>query len=211
MRQSPTIVLNGGGLRSLVATAVALADTAARDVVLLHLRDGLPNAAVRADHVRRQGRHFDIGRLIELDLPHVESAMYVPVNQDGGASPLSHPQMLLAALGQAVRLRALRLIWPIQTDADFATVTRLTEQVVLIEHLAQLEQQQVPSIEMPLLELSDQQLIELGAQLEVPWPLAWTCMLSQDKPCAACPPCRHRHFAFEAAGIVDPIEQLVGR
>ena len=211
MPEAPTVVVNSSGLRSLVATAVALSDTEARDVVLLHIRDGRPTAAIRAEHCRRQAEHFQIKRTVEIELPHIESDLYVPVDQDGGASPLALPQTLLVALGRAIRLKACRLIWPGQFNADFATIGRATEQVVLIEHLGQLEQQQTPAIEIPLLELKDQQLIELGTQLGVPWELAWACMLAQDRPCMTCQPCRYRHAAFEAAGIADPIEQPVKR
>jgi 7-cyano-7-deazaguanine synthase in queuosine biosynthesis len=207
MVDGPTVVLNGGGLRSIVATAVAITDTEAREIVVVHLRDGRPNAAVRADHVRRQARHFDISRVIELDLPHLQTTLRPAANEDKSISPLTRPQMVLAALGQAIRLRACHLIWPIQINADFDAASRLTEQVVLIEHLAQLEQEQSTSIRMPLLELTDQQLIELGTQLEVPWSLAWTCAFGRNEPCATCPPCRQRHAAFEAAGIVDPSAQ----
>jgi len=211
MPEAPTVVVNSSGLRSLVATAVALSDTSARDVVLLHVRDGRQTSAIRAEHCMRQAEHFQITRTVEIELPHIESDLYVPADQDGGASPLALPQTMLVALGRAIRLKARRLIWPAQFNGDFATIGRATEQVVLIEHLAQLEQQQTPAIEMPLLELTDQQLIELGTQLGVPWELAWTCMLAQDRPCMTCQPCRHRHAAFESAGIADPIEQPVKR
>lgn len=207
MADGPTVVLNGGGLRSIVATAVAITDAQPGEIVLVHLRDGRPNAAVRADHVRRQARHFDISRVIELDLPHLQTTLRPAADEDQSISPLTRPQMVLAALGQAIRLRACRLVWPMQLDADFDAASRLTEQVVLIEHLAQLEQEHSTSIRMPLLELTDQELIELGSQLEVPWSLAWTCAYGRNEPCATCPPCLQRHAAFKAAGIVDPSAQ----
>ena len=211
MREAPTVVMNTGGMRSLVATGVALSDTSARDVVLLHVRDGRPSADSCAEHFRRQAAHYQIVRTVEVNLSHLESELYVPANQDGSASPLARPQALLAAFGQAVRLKARRLIWPGQFNGDFTTIGRVTEEVVLVEHLAQLEQQQRPAIEMPLLELTDQQLVELGSQLGAPWELAWTCSLGQERPCMVCQPCRRRHTAFEAAGVVDPIERPAGR
>lgn len=201
------MVVNGGGLRSLVATAVVLSGAEPHQVILLHLRDGRPNAAARADFLRRQAKHFQIARMVQIDVPHMQSEPYVQVHQDVGSSMLVRPQSLLIGIAQAIRYKAQRLLWPVQFNADHATVGRVTEQVVLLEHVAQLEQSQLPAVEMPLLELTDQQLIELGAQLDVPWDLAWTCMLGQPRPCFACAACNHRHAAFESAGITDPIER----
>ncbi len=60
-------------------------------------------------------------------------------------------------------------------------------------------------IETPLLELTDQQVVELGGQLDVPWKLAWSCQFHGDKPCRVCDPCRRRQRAFDAAGVIDPV------
>ncbi len=199
------MIVNGGGLRSLTATAAALTETDAGDLVLLHMRDGRANAAVRADHVHRQARHYQIARIVEIDLPHLQTEPYVAVNQDGGSSPLTRPQTLIIAVAQAIRVKATRLIWPVQINGDHPTIARAAEEVVLIEQLTRLEQQQAPAIDMPLVDLTDQQLIELGAQLDVPWDLAWTCMQAGHQPCGACAACQHRRAAFEAAGIIDAI------
>jgi len=131
----------------------------------------------------------------------------VLVHQDGGSSPLIRPQTLLVAIGQALRLKASRLVWPVQVNGDYATIARATEEVVLCEHMVRLELQQSPMIDLPLVELTDQQLVELGCQLEVPWEMAWTCMMGGQKHCRNCAACQHRYAAFEAAGVVDPIEQ----
>jgi 7-cyano-7-deazaguanine synthase in queuosine biosynthesis len=202
-----TVIVSGGGLRSLTATAVALSETSAANIVLLHLRDGRVNTAQRSEHLRQQANHFSINRVVEIELPHVQSAAFVPVNQDGGTTALIRPQTLLVALSQAIRLKAHRLVSPVQINGDFTTITRATEEVVLIEQLIKLEQQQTPVIDMPLLDLTDQQMIELGCQLGVPWDCAWTCMMTQEHPCGVCAACQHRHAAFESAGVVDPMSK----
>ena len=35
-------------------------------------------------------------------------------------------------------------------------------------------------------------LVELGSQMEVPWELAWTCLLPGSQACRLCPACRRR-------------------
>ena len=207
MAYDPTVIINSGGLRSLTATGVVLAETDAENVVLLQMRDGRANAAQRVEHVRRQAKHYGITRVVELQLPYLHSEPFIPINQDGGKSPLLRSQTLLAALGQAIRLKAQRLVWPIQVNGDFATIARATEEVVIVEQLVHLEQQHAPAVDTPLIDFTDQQLIELGCQLEVPWDMAWTCMMSDERPCGTCAACRNRHNAFESAGVVDPIER----
>jgi 7-cyano-7-deazaguanine synthase in queuosine biosynthesis len=207
MERHPTMIVNGGGLRSLTATAAALTEVVCDELVLLHLRDGRANAAMRADTMHRQARHYQITRVIEVGLPHLQTEPYIAVNQDGGSSPLTRSQTLIVAVAQAIRVKAGRLIWPVQINGDHPTIARAAEEVVLIEQLTRLEQQQAPAIDMPLVDLTDQQLIELGAQLDVPWELAWTCMQAGDRPCGVCAACQHRRAAFESAGILDPIEK----
>ena len=127
MAQPPTVIVSGGGLRSLTATALTLSEADPQDIVLVHLHDGRANAGQRAEHMRLQAAHYRINRLVDIDLPYLQSTPFVPVNQDGGASPLIRPQTLLVALGQAIRLKAQRLIWPVQINADYPTVARATE------------------------------------------------------------------------------------
>ncbi len=207
MAQPPTVIVSGGGLRSLTATALTLSEADPQDIVLVHLHDGRANAGQRAEHMRLQAARYRINRLVDIDLPYLQSTPFVPVNQDGGASPLIRPQTLLVALGQAIRLKAQRLIWPVQINADYPTVARATEEVVLVEQLVKLEQQQTPAIDMPLLDLTDQQMLELAGQLDAPFELAWSCMMAQERPCGVCAACQHRHAAFESAGMIDPAEK----
>jgi len=111
---------------------------------------------------------------------------------------------LLIAMSHAISLKAKRIIWPMQVNADHARVAKTLEQAMLVEHLAQLDYEKPPVIKTPLVELTDKQLIELGGQLDVPWQLAWSCQLFGEKPCGMCNSCTKRHNAFEAAGMIDP-------
>jgi 7-cyano-7-deazaguanine synthase in queuosine biosynthesis len=112
-------------------------------------------------------------------------------------------------LGQARFQQAERVVWPAAYNGVVKAMARGTEQVVLCEHLADLEGGPMPRIETPLLELADQQLIELGGQLGVPWDLAWSCLGDGDRMCRVCPACRRRKAAFDAAGVVDAAEKVV--
>jgi 7-cyano-7-deazaguanine synthase in queuosine biosynthesis len=209
MAQRPAVILASGGIRSLVTTAVVLSVAEKTKLILLHIKDARPNAPVRLDYVHRQAEHFGVHELIELELPHLKPEEFTIDTGGTPPPPLVRPQILLVALAQAMEIGAGRLIWPVQVNGDYDTIARVTEQMVLLQHLAQLEHPTLPTVETPLLELSDAQMIQLGGQLDVPWPMAWTCTMRGDQPCRICEACRRRRMAFEAAGMIDPIEKPV--
>lgn len=206
MATRPLVILVNGGIRSLVATAVVLSASEKSRRILLHFKDGRSDAAVRLDHVRKQADHFQIKDLLELELP--QQKLEAPAGEPAASGPvLKRPQLLLAALAKAIELGAGRLIWPAQVMGDYDTIARIAEQMVLLQHLVQTELAVQPAVEAPLLELTDAQMIQLGGQLDVPWPLAWSCTLRDDVPCRICESCRRRRAAFEAAGILDTAER----
>ncbi len=208
MAQQPVVILASGGIRSLVTTAVLMSRAEKPPLILLHLKDGRENAPVRLNHVRRQAEHFHINQCLELELPHLQTDQGGQGNAGGASwSPLVRSQILLVGLAQAIQLHASHLIWPAQFNGDYACIARITEQTVLTLHLAQLDHAELPLIDTPLLELTDQQMVELGGQLEVPWQLAWTCLMQADRPCRMCPACRRRRAAFDRAGMVDPADR----
>jgi len=213
MTRPATIVLSAGGIRSLVALAAVRAEPDHGSLILLHLSDGRANGAVRAEYVHRQARQYKLGRTLVAPLPAVSAGLGTASSDDdddeadqtGARGPaLVRPQLLLTACAFAVQFNAQRIIWPAQANGLFAQAAALNEQLVLARHLAQHDNTDPPPIETPLLDLTDQQVIELGGQLGVPWALAWTCTKSDATPCGACPGCRRRVRGFEAAGVLDP-------
>ena len=203
----PTMILHNGGLRSLVATAAILSRSRPHLIHLIHVRDRRPNALARLDHARRQAAHFEIRHIRILDLPRLPAGPDSKVKLESATAALYRPLVLLLGLSCAAEMQAGRLVWPCQFNADFGQCARATEQSVLALSLARLERDRLPAIETPLLELDDQQVIELGAHMDVPWQLAWSCMLGCENPCLVCDACRRRQAAWNAAGMVEPTEQ----
>ena len=56
----------------------------------------------------------------------------------------------------------------------------------------------------PLMRLSKAQIVQLGAKLNVPFQLTWSCYAGEDKPCGHCDSCKLRAKGFEEAGLQDP-------
>lgn len=204
--------MSRGGMRSLVATAAALTASSTNRVVLLHMTDGRAAARRHWQHVRRQAKHFEIDRMYELPLPPVRIDGVPPatVEDPNALHTLSRWQTLVLGWTAAAQLQADQLIWPIQVNGDFESASRTTEQAMLLQQIMRLDLPDSATIQTPLLELNDQQLIELGGQLDVPWKLAWSCSLTGEQPCRVCDSCRRRRAAFETAGMIDPIEKPAG-
>lgn len=184
--------------------------TDASRLVLFHIRDGRVNAGIRREYARKQADYYKISRLVEVELPHLVTAQNTqPL--PGQEAVLARPLILMAAMAYAMEAGIEKVVWPIQFNNDHELIARTTEQTVLVEHLAQLERPVVPMVELPVLDLTDAQLVELGSQLDVPWQLAWVCNHADSKPCMSCESCLRRRQAFQLAGIVDPIDQETGK
>ncbi|MFW6060107.1 MAG: hypothetical protein ACODAQ_07985, partial [Phycisphaeraceae bacterium] len=170
-----TLILNGGGLRSLVATALVRGEAQKQRITVVHVLDGRPNGAIRLTHAQRQAEHHRLGDLIELDAPHIYGHGHGRQPDGKPMGALVVPQVVLATFEQAWLRQAERIIWPGSCNGEPRAMARLTEQLELCDHLAELEADTRPRLEPPLLELTDQQIVELGAQLQVDWTLAWSC------------------------------------
>ncbi len=197
------LILNSGGLRSLVAAALTQVDEPRPRLTLLHVVDGRPNRRTRRDYARRQADALNIKRVVELDVAHLTGA---PGRGEGGRSPMSPlagPQLLLAALAQARLVGADRVVWPVTCEGDAQAIARVTEQTLLCNQLADLEGPNAPQVDAPLAEYTDRQVIELGAQLGVSWYLAWSCAKGGERGCGECIGCRRRSRAFDLAGVLD--------
>src|SRR5690606_5916582 len=133
---------------------------------------------------RKQAEHYGVGRFIEATSP--SPPRRVASENTAGQPVMPRATTLLAAVAWAVSLRVEQVIWPAQCADETERLTQTIELVTLVHHLAMLEHDPVPTIQTPLLEMGDRDLIELGVKLDVPWRLAWTCQLGADVPCLAC-------------------------
>lgn len=63
-------------------------------------------------------------------------------------------------------------------------------------------------IETPIIEMSKNDIIILGNQLNVPFELTWSCYRNNDIACGTCDSCALRLKGFDEANIHDPIEYI---
>jgi 7-cyano-7-deazaguanine synthase in queuosine biosynthesis len=208
MARPHVMVMTSGGVRSLVALAMVRAEPEPQRVSVVHVLDGRPAGLACSEAVRRQAEAYEVNRVVEVELP-----LQGESEADGGLGgpPLATAQLLLSAADRALATQAVRLVWPVSCRGRQGQVGRISEQALLVEHLADTHAAATgaadgaPRIDTPLLDLSDRQVLELGQQLEVDWTLAWSCEQPQELPCRACGGCRRRAEAFTAAKLGDPL------
>jgi len=198
MPKPDTLILNDGGLKSLVATAAA---GRAAPPMLLYIHDGRPSDAAHHAMFLKQAEHFKAGKRIELSMPHLMHGE----GESLQVTPLARYQYLTAAVGQAVRLGARRLVWPVRVGDAFEAISQIAETLVLLEQTAENESGTDLRIETPLLDMAPVQVIELGEQLKVPWRFSRTCIASAREACGRCGPCKQRAEAFDQCRLPDPL------
>lgn len=59
-------------------------------------------------------------------------------------------------------------------------------------------------LDAPFVSVSKAQIVEVGAEIGVPYELTWSCYEGGDKPCGKCGTCIDRARAFEKNGMKDP-------
>ncbi len=192
MAEPAVVLMNGGGVRSLVAGALVRAELPTARLTVLHVVDGRASSGARREHVRRQAEAWE-AKLVEV----VARQLY---GDRPGADGLPRgvlvwPRLLLEGVAQACGLKSERLVWPVGVNLEVTQTIRAGEQAVLCETLWAAELGEIGGeavgdtggseeavgtvgpcvIDMPLLEMSDAQVVDLGGRLKVDWGLAWWC------------------------------------
>jgi|GEM_PF-904657 len=224
MKQETVLLLNDGGLRGLVAGSLLKYNEPDTRHWLLFVDDGRANAGQAFEFAQKQGAAWNAFRVDRIKAALSPKAVLAP-DQSGqgdasaGASslgPLRRPAVLLTALAFAHQRGIQRVQVPFACDQDLDASTLLTQQLVLCQELIDLEptpthrsaDTKPPRLETPLLDFTDTQILELGAQTDADYAKAWSCMMNMPKPCWQCQGCKRRLGAFKDAGLNDPTAPL---
>lgn len=66
-----------------------------------------------------------------------------------------------------------------------------------------------PEVHAPFIHRTKADIVQIGAELNVPFGLTWSCYKGGEKHCGMCGTCYERKEAFELARVDDPTEYLV--
>jgi 7-cyano-7-deazaguanine synthase in queuosine biosynthesis len=219
MAKDLAIVLNNGGLNSLVATA--LAAQRYRPIMLFVDRGATPGAR-RKEAFDQQSAHFKPYRSHTLAMPFL-SAFPSKINSMALASDprqesaLLGPRLLellplIAVVAPfAAHYSAAALYLGLRTGPAAEELGQATEYIQILNELIQLPCN-LPEFEIvtPLLELEDWQVVDVGVQVGAPLEKGWSCQQEAPEPCGACRGCRTRDQAFVQAAKPDPLKPAGG-
>ncbi len=213
MAKDLAIILNNGSVNSAVVTTLAAQKFRP---VLLHVEAApTPGSRARAAY-DQQVVHFKPYREHSLTMPYL--ALFGPdARQPAAASDPRHPatlgpQMLellplvSAAVRFAAHYQAAAIYLGSRVGPHGDELAQATEYVQIWNELAQLPCGLTDlELQMPLLELEEWQVIDLGFQVAAPLERTWSCIEESGEPCWACRGCRAREAAFQQAGKPDPL------
>lgn len=60
----------------------------------------------------------------------------------------------------------------------------------------------------PIISYTKKEIVEKGAELDVPFHLTWSCYKNEEQACGECDSCGLRLRGFKQAGIEDPIDYI---
>ena len=212
MPKDLAIVLNNGGINSVVATALA---AQRHRLVLLHA-EAAPQAAPRARAAYdQQVAHFKPYREHPLAMPFLAAptpAAPVPGAADPRqaftlATQLTGLLPLMATAAHfAAHYGAVAVFVGLRVGQNADDLAQATEYLQIWNELLQLPCAKPELLfEAPLLELEPWQVVDVGFQAAAPYERAWSCAGDGPDPCWACPGCRAREAAFQQAAKPDPL------
>jgi len=202
----PALVLSDGGLEGLVAAAMAVERAGLPTDRHAYLW-AVPGRFEGASLVRetclaaceRQRRLLKLGAV----------AARVPVMLGDGAvsSGEADSALLLRAGSIAAELGLRRVVWPARAGVDRASggidvtaAARIVDRAVLVSRLIELDVEGPGvSIETPFVDLADDQIAELAADLGVPMDAVWWASEPEGKPGAVA---RQERDRWQAAARV---------
>ena len=205
-----TLLIDYGDFPSLVAaTILARPDEA----VILHPRGHDGGAAGREAAAMRHGEVLDVGGFLVDGIPDFDTAPGV-----GGSlfdprriEALDDACVLMRAAAAADRLGCSKIIWPRQEGPNAERIGQVVQRANLVADVVQVGAGGSSSrrlvIELPLVDLTDERLVDLADEGGAPMRAFQPCLVgggTSDHPCEQCDGCRRWRAAFDAAGVTWP-------
>lgn len=223
-----TVVLLSGGVDSSTCLAVALQDSAPKEVLALNLFYGQKHE--REMRSARAIAAFYGVEIKEIDLSAIfaqsdcsllkSSTNAIPhesyseqIKKTGGEPvstyvPFRNGLMLAAAASVAVSIGAKRIFYGAHAD-DAAGNAYPDCSLTFTEAMNRAINEGTgghANIVAPFVTFNKAQVIKTGLSLGVPYELTWSCYEGGEHPCGSCGTCIDRQKAFEANGTKDPLQ-----
>lgn len=192
----PVLIIDRGDLPSLTALAL---EPQPEQVILWHPMGTDAAARSRKRVCETKTKRLGVRRLL-TSAPYILGLPDMPPPVE-----LHQVSMLIQASTIANQLKCSRIIWPKQVGPDFEQMGELMDRANLVVDLAgNGDLGRGPSIDLPLVDLTDEHLVDLLEESGCPLDLFWPCDGGESSPCGACRGCTRWIAAFEVMGVSWP-------
>ncbi len=161
----------------------------------------------------RHAEVLDIGGFLVDGIPAIDAA---PVAGGSMSDPqrieaLDDACVLMRAAAAADRLGCSKILWPRQVGPDAERIGQAVQRANLVADVVQVGAGGTSSrrlvIELPLVDLTDERLVDLAEEGGAPMRAFQPCLdggATFSHPCEQCDGCRRWRAAFDAVGVVWP-------
>jgi 7-cyano-7-deazaguanine synthase len=221
-----SIVLVSGGLDSAVTAAVAVKEGGCS---FLHVKYGQRTEARELEAFRAISEFFKVERTLIADIGYLkdiggsaltDTSIEVPERTEGDAGTEGIPVTYVPF--RNAHLLAIAVSWAEVTGADKIYIGAVEEdrpgypdcrreffdafeRAATLGTRAGTEGGRGIKIITPLIKMNKGEIVRLGAELNAPFHLTWSCYKNEAVACGLCDSCLLRLAGFMDAGIVDPI------
>ncbi|MCK4307976.1 7-cyano-7-deazaguanine synthase QueC [candidate division WOR-3 bacterium] len=210
------VVLVSGGVDSCVTAGIANKDY---ELVFLHINYGQRTEQKELDSFNKIADFYRVKQRLVCDFKWLHEiggssltdlGMEVPVEQTHGSAPTTYvpfrnANLLGAGVSWAEVIGAKKIfIGVVAQDAPGYPDTS-PEFIQTFNELIKLGTKPDTHIEVfaPIIDMQKYEVVKLGAKLNVPFRLTWSCYKNNERACGECESCKRRQNAFELAEIND--------
>ncbi len=192
MTSVSTLVIDYGDLPSLIAVAL---QRDPQGMVLWHPSFSTGASEKLLEVAKEHGEVFGIQKVLMSKRRKELSS------SQKHALALKEADLLLAAAIAATDAGCQKVVWPKQVGSDPKQICIAVERANLVVALAETGQTaNTLMIDLPLVDLSEKQIVDLGDDQGMLDQSFWPCDSGQKAPCGTCIDCRRWAKGFEAAG-----------
>ena len=216
------VIAVSGGLDSCVTAAIAKRDF---ELAFAHFNYGQRTEKRELKAFNELSDFFNVDKKLIIDISHLSeiggssltdkkieispadlSSKEIPTSY----VPFRNANILAACVSWAEVLKAKAVfIGAVQEDSSGYPDCRI-DFFSAFEKMVQLGTKPSTSLEIktPIINLTKEEIIKLGMELNAPLHLTWSCYKNEDKACGFCDSCALRLRGFQSAGIEDPIPYI---
>jgi 7-cyano-7-deazaguanine synthase in queuosine biosynthesis len=194
--QTSYLLIDDGRLPALAAV-VSQSDKAR--ALLWHVETDGPCSSRRRRCVERHAE------LLVAQPPVMTSACWGDAVES--APVLRDAQILIEAVAIARQHGCQRIVWPVQVGPEPDRVGTVVEIAASVAEIAELEagsELGSITIDLPVMDLDDRQIVDMADDGGMPLDAFWPCEQGGETPCGTCGECRRWKSAFDTAGVPWP-------